>query len=314
MTSLSSKVFRFAIKHIASRNFSLKVSPQVQRARLEKASLPFWTSFKFTRQTVDVGGIASEWIDAENADENRVLLYLHGGAYTFGSSKTYADLASRLSHSCAMKVLVINYRLAPEYPFPAALDDATYAYRWLLDQGYRAENLVICGDSAGGGLTLSTLINLRELGVALPAAGVCLSPWTDLSCDGDSMRTHEEIDPFLSAEWLREMATLYVQLEDPKNPLISPLHGDLKGLPPLLVQVGSDEVLLDDSLRLEQRALSDEVDLTLRVYQDMWHVWQIFAAIMPEAKEALLEIAEFVNAKLNDAEPVKQQDSVELVD
>ena len=313
MASLRSKMLRFAIKHIAARNLSAQISPQAQRARLEKASLPFWHSFKFARRKVSASGVPAEWVVAENAEDNKALLYLHGGAYTFGSPKTHGDLVSRISHFCAMEVLIINYRLAPEHPFPAALEDATDAYQWLLKQGYLPENIIIAGDSAGGGLTVATLINLREKGVTLPAAGVCLSPWTDLCCEGDSQRTHEQLDPFLSSQWLRDMAEHYIQSNDPRNPLISPLYGNLKGLPPLLIQVGSDEVLLDDSVRLERQALNDGVDVTLNVYQDMWHVWQIFAAIMPEAKEALIEIADFTSNKMSEATYAKNEKSAELV-
>lgn len=299
MASIRSKGLRFVIKHLVSKILSTDISPEVQRARIEKAFFPLWRNFKFSCDAVDVNGVPSEWMVAEGAKDDRVLLYLHGGAYTFGSPGTHADLTSRLSHVCRLKVLVINYRLAPENPFPAAVEDSTAAYRWLLAQGYQPANIIIGGDSAGGGLTMATLINLREQGDTLPAAGVCLSPWTDLCCEGDSQTTLDETDPFLSSHWLREMAKLYVQQEDARNPLISPLYGDFKGLPPILIQVGSDEVLLDDSVRLEKRLVEDGVDVSLKIYQDMWHVWQIFAAIIPEAKEALLEISEFVDTKMS---------------
>ena len=313
MASKRSKVLRFVIKHLVSKLLSTEISPEKQRARLEMALVPLWRNFKFSTDAVDVEGVPSEWMVADGANEERVMLYLHGGAYTMGSPGTHADLTSRMSHFCGMKLLVINYRLAPENPYPAAVEDATSAYRWLIKQGYKPNNIVIGGDSAGGGLTMATLINLRDQGDTLPAAGVCLSPWADLCCEGDSHTTLDDVDPFLSSHWLKEMAKLYVQQEDARNPLISPLFGNFKGLPPILIQVGSDEVLLDDSVRLEKRLLEDGVDVSFKIYQDMWHVWQLFAAIVPEAKEGLLEIAGFVDAKISAAPQSVQEKKSEAV-
>lgn len=298
MASLRSKCARFTMKLLGPKLLSTKITPQVQRARFEKASFPLWRSFKFTSETIDIDGVSSEMVTAEGANEDRVLLYLHGGAYTFGSPRTHADLSSGLSHFAKMKVLIVDYRLAPENPYPAALDDSSSAYNWLLKQGYKPENIIIGGDSAGGGLTLATLLKLRDQGQPLPAAGLCLSPWVDMCCDADSYSILDKQDPLLSSHWLQEMAKLYIRDEDPQNPYISPIYGDFKGLPPIMIQVGSDEVLLDDSKKLQQRLSEDGVEVGLNVYQDMWHVWQMLAPIVPEGKEALIEISEFVNAKI----------------
>ena len=298
MASLRSKGIRLLVKLFVSRLLSTKITPQVQRKRFEKASFPLWRSFKFASEAVDIEGIPAELVVAEGASKKRVILYLHGGAYTFGSPRTHTDLSSGLSHFAKMSVLIVDYRLAPEHPYPAALDDSTKAYKWLLKQDYKPENIIIAGDSAGGGLTLATMLKLRDQGETLPAAGVCLSPWVDLCCQADSYTKLDKLDPLLSTNWLQEMAKFYIQDEDPRTPYISPLYGDFKGLPPIMIQVGSDEVLLDDSIKLEKRLREDGVEVELKIYQDMWHVWQLFSAILPEGKEALVEISEFVNAKI----------------
>ena len=305
MDSFRSKIIRFVVKNIASKGLSTNITPQARRARLERLSIPYYYGFKYHRTPLNVAGIPAQWISSENADQEKVMLYFHGGAYTFGSPKTHGDLAIRLSRQCGVKVLIVDYRLAPEHPYPAAVDDATQAYVWLLDQGYNPNNIVIAGDSAGGGLTMATLINLRDKGYELPAAGVCLSPWADLSCSSESMTTLDKKDPFLSAQWLQEMAKLYIGAEDAQNPLISPVFGDLKNLPPIFIQVGSDEVLLDDSTRLEKNISAAGGEVILTVYPNMWHVWQIFSAIMPEARDALMEIGGFVNSKIDKAKRLR---------
>jgi monoterpene epsilon-lactone hydrolase len=193
-----------------------------------------------------VQGIPAEWVIAPNAVEGRVFLYLHGGAYIMGSLNTHRHLAAKLSRSTATKVLLIDYRLTPENPFPAALEDAVKSYRWLVSSGISPEQIVIGGDSAGGGLTLATLLSLRDDGDALPASVVLLSPWTDLEGTGESMESWKEVDPWLSSEATRAIPAMYIHELDPRNPLVSPIYADLGGLPPMLVHVGNDEILLDD--------------------------------------------------------------------
>jgi len=251
--------------------------------------------------TVDktsVGRIPGEWVAAPSAVGNRVFLYLHGGAYYMGSCASHRDLAARLSRATASRVLVIEYRLAPEHLFPAAVEDAVAAYRALLDSGVNADRIVIGGDSAGGGLTMATLLTLRDEGDPLPAAAVLLSPWTDLEGTGDSMETRAAFDPWLDPTGIRAAAKIYIRDLDPRHPLVSPIYGDLHGLPSMLVHVGRDECLLDDSVRLVDRAQVADVDVTLKIWDDMWHVFQSFAAKVPEGQQAIEEIGEYVRGKL----------------
>jgi len=249
-------------------------------------------------ERVDAGGVPAEWTDVPGADPRCVLLYLHGGGYAIGSVSTHRDLTSRIARAAGVRALSVEYRLAPEHPHPAAVEDSTAAYRWLLGQGIEAERVVISGDSAGGGLTLATLVALRDAGDPLPAAGVSLSPWVDLEGIGESMTTLAEIDPLLDRDGLLWMAKLYLGGLDPRTPLAAPLYADLAGLPPLLIQVGKAEGLLDDARRVAERARAAGVDVTLEAWDDMIHVWHIFASMLPEAREAIERIGEFMRKRL----------------
>ena len=193
-------------------------------------------------------------------------------------------------------MLGLNYRLAPENPFPAAVDDALAGYRYLLDHGFEPAHIAIAGDSAGGGLTLATLVAIRDAKLPLPAAGVCLSPWVDMEAKGESMTTRADMDPIASRDALFMMAQSYLGGNDPKTPLAAPLHADLKGLPPLLIQVGDAEVLLDDSNRVAARARTSQVKVTLEIWPEMIHVWQLFASFLPEGQEAIEGIGKFIRA------------------
>jgi len=287
-----------AYAQIRSRLQSMKEAPpgdiEQSRAALDallgRYPLPEGTQV----EPAVVGGVDAEWIDAGDADADRIILYLHGGAYTRGSFVSHRSLAARLSAASHARSLVIAYRLAPEHTFPAPVEDATTAYRRLLQNGIRSDRLVIAGDSAGGGLAVATLLALREAGDPLPAGVVLLSPWTDLTGTADSVRTLAQADPWLNAERLSLVAGLYLDRADPRNPLASPLYGDLRGLPPLLVQVGTDEILLDDATTLAERAKAAGVEVTLEIWEQMWHVFQAFAAEIPEGQEAIDRIGTFV--------------------
>jgi acetyl esterase/lipase len=223
-----------------------------------------------------------------------VILYLHGGGYVIGSIDTHRELTGRLSRAAAARVFLIDYRLAPEHPFPAAVEDATAAYRWLLQNGATSSRTVIAGDSAGGGLTLATLVALRDAGVPLPAAGVCLSPWTDMEGIGESMATRAHLDPMVQHDRLLHMASLYLNGADPRAPLAAPLYANLTELPPLLIQVGTAETLLDDATRFADRAKTAGVDVTLEAWDDMIHVWQLFASMLPEGQQAIDRLGEYI--------------------
>jgi acetyl esterase/lipase len=245
-------------------------------------------------EKVSAGGVPAEWVVADSADRARVILYLHGGGYVIGSINTHRELASRLTRAAAARVLVIDYRLGPEHPHPAAVDDAVAAYRWLLSQGVSPSRISIGGDSAGGGLTVATLVAVRDAGLPMPAAGVCLSPWVDLEGIGESMTTKAAVDPMVQRDALLKMAAAYLAGQSPRTPLASPLYANLSGLPPLLIQVGTAETLLDDSTRLAERARKAGVQVTLEPWEDMIHVFQVFASMLPEGRQAIDGIGEFV--------------------
>jgi monoterpene epsilon-lactone hydrolase len=247
-------------------------------------------------EPLEAGGVPAEWIVAPNAAPDRVILYLHGGGYVMGSINTHRAMVARISRAAQARVLALDYRLAPEHPCPAAIDDATAAYRWLLKQGYQPNKIVIAGDSAGGGLTFATLIALRDAKTPLPAAAVPISPWTDLAGTGESIKTRAAVDPMVGGEGLSPMGKQYAGSRDLKDPMASPLYADLHGLPPLLIHVGDAEILLDDSTRIAERAKAAGVDVTLEVWPEMVHVWHVFAKILPEAQQAIDRVGEFTLA------------------
>jgi epsilon-lactone hydrolase len=245
---------------------------------------------------VEAAGVKGEWIVPPGAADDRVILYLHGGGYVMGSVNTHRAMVARIARAAQSKALAIDYRLAPEDPFPAAVEDATAVYKWLLAQGYKPGKIVISGDSAGGGLALATILAIRDQGVALPAATATISPWTDMEATGNSVTTKAARDPMVDQASLKPMAKVYVGDKDPRNPLASPLHGDYRGMPPMLIQVGEAEILLDDSTRVAERAKAAGVNVELEVWQDMMHVWHVFAKILPEGQQAIDKIGQFVLA------------------
>ena len=249
------------------------------------------------RQTLDANGVPAEWVAAPGASGQHAVLWLHGGGYTVGSINSHREMAARISRASGARALLIDYRLAPEAPFPAAVDDAVAAYRWLLAQGTSPSCIVIGGDSAGGGLTVAALVAIRQAGLALPAAGVCVSPWVDLETIGESMTTRADADPMVERTVLQRMAEAYLNGADPRSPLAAPLYADLSGLPALLIHVGDAEILLDDSTRLAERARAAGVDVTLDVWDEMIHVWHFFAAILPEGQQAIDNIGEWVHGQ-----------------
>jgi len=245
-------------------------------------------------EAVDAGGVAAEWAVADNARDDHAILYLHGGGYVIGSVRTHRGITGRLSRAAAARVLSVDYRLAPEHPHPAAVDDAVAAYGHLLGGGIAPERSAIAGDSAGGGLTAATLIALRDAGAASPAAGVLISPWLDLTLSGDSMSGKSAEDPMVQRDGLQKMADAYVAGGDPEGATVSPLFADLSGLPPMLVHVGTAETLLDDSTRFASRAEQAGAAVQLGVWEDMIHVWHAFAPLLPEANQAIDEIGAYL--------------------
>ncbi len=249
-------------------------------------------------EPVRAGGVPAEWVAVSGAAEDRAVLYLHGSAFITGSAETHREIGARISAASGARVLVLEYRLAPEHPFPAAVHDVLAACRWLATAGIPFANLALAGDSAGGGLALAALVALRGEGDALPACAALISPWAELVGTGDSMRTRAEADPWLTPERLGAAAQLYLSGADPRAPLASPLFADLHGLPPLLIQVGDDEILLDDSVRLAERARAAGVEVELEVWDGMWHVWHQWAAQVPEAQRAIDGLGRFIDRQL----------------
>ncbi len=248
---------------------------------------------------VNAGGVPAELVSAEGASGDTAVLYLHGGGYVIGSPRTHRELARRISAASGAQVLVIDYRLAPENPFPAPVEDAVSAYRWLLDEGYASERLSVAGDSAGGGLTVATLVSVRDQGLPSPACGVCLSPWVDMEGIGDSMTSRADRDPMVQREGLVGMAGLYLADADPRTPLAAPLYANLEGLPPLLIQVGASETLFDDAVRLTENARAAGVETIFEEWENMIHVWHIFAPMLDEGQKAIERMAEFMREKWN---------------
>ncbi|HVY52071.1 MAG TPA: alpha/beta hydrolase [Devosia sp.] len=251
-------------------------------------------------QPGDAAGIAVEWMEMPHIDKSRVFLLLHGGGYNAGSYKTHRRLAALLSRAAHGLVLTPNYRLAPEHPFPAAVKDALKVYGWLLEQGAIEEQIVVGGDSAGGGLALSMLLALREAGAKMPRAAVVLSPWTDLSCSGATYVRHRSLDPVIDKEGLAEAGLWYAGSRSLRDPMASPMFADLAGLPPLLIHAGGDETMLDDSRILAERAKAAGVDVSFRIFEGMWHVHHVAAPEVPESVAAMNDIAAFIRAQFGD--------------
>jgi acetyl esterase/lipase len=277
--------------------FDRDASVAEQRATFaERQTAPLPDDITVAETTL--GGRPALDLRAPGTDPRQVLLYLHGGGYVVGSARTGARLAVALGRRAGVRAVSLDYRLAPENPFPAAVDDALAAYRELLDGGLRADEIAVAGDSAGGGLAVATLLAARAAGLPQPAAVAVFSPWVDLTLSGDSMVAKDGVDPLFTRERIAAYAERYVPQRDRSAPLVSPAFADLTGLPPLLVQVGSHEVLLDDAVRLAGRAAADDVAVTLDVAPGVPHVFQSFLGMLDDAEEALDRAGRFLRARL----------------
>ncbi len=241
------------------------------------------------------GVIRGEWIEARESESSpNVILYLHGGAFIAGSPRTHRPLTAELARSTGARVLALDYRQAPEHAFPAWMDDVVDAYKYLLANDERPRHIVLAGDSAGGNLVLITLLRLRELGLPLPAGGICLSPWTDLACRYHSHRLHADNEAMLKPEAIRALGLHHIGNRNPKDPLISPAYAELEGLPPLMVHVGTTEILLDDARAIKRNAKRAGVRLHYREWPDMPHVFPLFHRYLPEGRKAIAQMANFV--------------------
>ncbi len=244
---------------------------------------------------VDANGVPGTWFEAPGMDPQRIILYMHGGGYKWGSPRSHGELISRISRVAKARCLGIDYRLSPENAFPAAIEDTITAYRWLIRQGVSKSRIVLVGDAAGAGLVLAAIAALKGQGDPLPAAGVCVSAWTDLALTGNSVESVD--DPFVTRKGLELLARSYLQGADPKSPMASPLYADYSSLPPLLIQVGTRELLLDDSVRVAEKAKSAGVDVILEKYEGVVHLWHWFGPNIPESIRSVARIGEFILSK-----------------
>lgn len=294
MIRLPSSIVRFFLRVLLRPFLGTPFSIGFQRFWSRLASKVNPVSGAVSRVKLEIAGMSAVRATPTSREPNRTVLYFHGGGYCIGGWETHVGLITHLAVIADATVYAPNYRLAPEHPFPAALEDGLRAYRWLLDRGIPSERIALAGDSAGGGLALATAIEVRDKGLPTPASIVLLSPWVDLRGDTPSMTTHAKRDPMIRASWSRACALRYLNGRDPNDPKCSPLFADHRGLPPMLIHVGTDEMIIDDATRLAERCRSAGVDVTLEVFESMWHEFQIHVGAMRESDEAVREIGEFL--------------------
>ena len=293
--SVRAAVMSFILRRTLKKQFAAIDDVVAFRARMKAASnMSGVVPDSVSVVPINVQGVSCEWITNAGTDQNRVLMYLHGGGYVFGGLDSHREIAWRLAQASGMRVLLVDYRLAPEHVFPAALEDATACYRWLLSEGFEPARIAIGGDSAGGGLTVATLVNLKNLGLPQPSGAILLSPWTDLSLSGDSIETNEAKDAMLSRAALLKCAQYYLGERERRAPLASPLFADLSGLPPVLIHVGSTEMLCSDAQRLAEKWESAGGEASIEIWPKMPHVFQVLAARIPEGAQAIVKLGEFL--------------------
>ncbi len=286
----------------------LSAPPPQARKNFEAmlAGIPIAEDVVFEAATL--GGVPARWSTTPGASKDRVLLYLHGGGYLLGSSLGYRPLFSALARAAGARGVALDYRLAPENPFPAAVDDAVAGYRGLLVQGIAPGSIAIAGDSAGGGLTVAMLVAARDAGLPMPAAAVAISPWADMECSGASMATKAAADPSLNQPGLAALGAVYLNGASPRSALASPIYASLAGLPPLLIQVGSAEILLDDATRLAAKAGEADVEVQLEIWSRMPHVWHLFAFMLSEGRDAIDRAGAFVAAQFQKQQAEKHRE------
>jgi monoterpene epsilon-lactone hydrolase len=270
-----------------------------RRARLDGLGGQYPLPADVRVEAANANGVAAEWTATPEADPGHVILFLHGGGYISGSLDSHRHMIAQAGREARARTLALGYRLAPEHPFPAALEDAIAGYRYLLSHGIEPKHIAIAGESAGGGLAVAALVSLRDAGIALPACIWCSSPWVDLENIGDSMTTKAPVDPLIQKPYLTELAAAYLNGTDPRTPLASPIYADLRGLPPMLIQVGSAETLLDDSVRLARVVGAADVRVTLDVWPDMIHAWHLFYQQVAAGRHALAAVGAFIRLMLH---------------
>ena len=286
-------------KGLMHRTFSKRMSIEEYRALTDnnsRFSPPMPKDVNVGRFVLN--GLVAAWITPADADADKVILHFHGGGYVIGGINAHIMMCVPMAKSLNIKMLLPDYHVAPENPFPAALEDGLQAYRWLLEQGYKSNNIIISGDSAGGGLALAITLSLRDNNEPLPVAVICISPWADLTLSGESHITNADSDVVLTTDVLKEWASAYTDESNWRNPLVSPIYADFHGFPPLFIQVSDDEVLLDDARRLAEKAQADVVNVTLKIWNGLWHVWHTAGTMIPESKKTYDEIGLFLETDL----------------
>ncbi len=297
MASIQNFFIKLFLKVVIDKKKQINLPVKVTRKSLEKlsgmAKLPQGVKY----EKIDIDGVPVEWCIPDNLKNAGVILYTHGGGYVAGSIRTHRGTTGRLAIASKTKCISVEYGLAPENPFPAALNDVIKVYHFLLKQGYDSKKIVISGDSAGGGLAVATLLKLRDDNAPQPAAGVLLSPWLDLELTGQSATTMASTDPMVVPEALREFGLMYTTKDNLRNPLTSPLYANLKGLPPFYIQASSSEVLYDDTTRFEKKLKEAGVVCNVEYWKNMLHVWQAYAPVLPEAQKAINKLGEYIEKK-----------------
>ena len=298
MISIRAQLQKCFTRQVLRRCLSAAQPLQQQRRWLDRLGrltpLPWGTQI----ESCDIDGIPAEWVSVGQTDKQPVLLYLHGGGYCIGSSRSHRNIAARLARGLGCRALLPDYRRAPEHPFPAPLQDVLRVYRALLARGIPASQIVLAGDSAGGGLALASCMLLRQLGIELPRAILCISPWVDLSQSGTALQALADLDPMVSHDWIECLAGHYARDEERRHPLISPLFGNFDKFPPVLLQLGGDEILRGQVEQLHRRMCHAGVDSQLQLAAGMWHVWPLFGGLMPEADSAIRDAVAFLRQQL----------------
>jgi epsilon-lactone hydrolase len=275
-----------------------------RRARLDEVGSVWAVAADVKLTDIDLGGVDGEWSIVPGSDDGRVLIYFHGGGYCSGSIRSHRRLVSEAGRAAGIRALAVGYRLAPEHPFPAAFEDALTAWRFVRQQGIAASHIAVGGDSAGGGLTAALINRVRDAGEEQPACAWLVSPWTDLTMSGATLASKDAVDPLIRKPYLQELAGAYLPAAvDRKDPRVSPLYADLRGFPPTLIQIGSDETLLDDSVRFAAAAGAADVAVTLEIWPHMIHAWPLWNAHLEDGRRALAAAGAFMRAHLHSAVP-----------
>ncbi len=297
MSSIPAKIFRSISSAFINRIDVSDVDPAETRLKWDRLARHLPTAFGVRVQPDEINGLYAEWLTPKEHMDGKLLLYLHGGAYVVGGCDMHRQMVSHIARAGRIRTFLPEYRLAPEHKYPAAIDDAVGVFRSLLTTGMQAEDIIFAGDSAGGGLTVATMLALRDAGDPLPAAAVLLSPFLDVTGSGQSMQTRAGLDPWFQEKDLSIIADHYCEPHQQRFPLVSPVFADIEGLPPMLIQVGDHEILLSDSERLVDQCVAAGIDVEFEIWPEMWHVFQMFTRKMPESHKAINRIGSYIQSR-----------------